>query len=250
MMPAPGQGLDSVAAAIAARILPALAVNLVLAYAAFRAGTVRPSGVLAGLLIGAAIWVAGGWPWFSILFLFFVLGSVLTKLGYGRKAKKGLAEADGGRRGWSHAVANTGVGTITALLWLWTGRPELAAAFAASFATAIFDTAGSEIGGLYGKTPILLPSFRRVPPGTEGAVSAEGTAGAFAASLAIAVPAALFGVVPWSLLPAVVAGAVIGGLYESLVAGKVPLGHMGLNFTNTLVGAIAAAGCAVLMKHV
>ncbi len=250
MMPIAGHGHDSIVLALSARWIPALAVNLILAFLAFRAGTVRPSGVVAGILVGGTIYLCGDWRWFSVLFLFFALGSALTKLGYARKEAKGLAEADRGRRGWPHALANGGVGVIAALAWLWTGRIECAAAFTASFATAIFDTAGSEIGGLYGRTPILLPSFRRVPPGTEGAVSLEGTLGAIGASLVLALPAAALGVVPAALLPAVIAGAIIGGFYESLVAGKIPLGHMGLNFTNTLVGALAAGGIAAFMNQV
>ena len=226
--------------ALLPRAAVGLAVNLALALLAARAGTVRRSGVVAGLLVGTLIWVAGGWPWWAVLGAFFVLGSLLTKLGYARKAARGLAEEKGGRRGWQNAVANGGVGVLAALAWLLTGWEPLRAAFAASFATALFDTAGSEIGGLYGRTPISLRTFRKVAPGTEGAVSLEGTTGALLMAALLAGVALLVRQIgPSALLP-VLAGSVVGGLYESLAAGRLPLGHQALNFTNTLMGALVA----------
>lgn len=220
------------------RLLPAVAINVILALLAYRAGTVRRSGIAGGLVIGLLIYLAGGGRWFTVLFGFFFLGSALTRLGYARKAARGLAESEGGRRGWQHAFANGGVGALAALGWFLTGFDPLRAAFVASFATAIFDTAGSEIGGLYGRTPISLRTFRRVPPGTEGAVSLEGTLGAFAAAALLVGLALLLGVVTPVGAMLALGGAILGGLYESLVAGKLPLGHMALNFTNTLVGAL------------
>jgi uncharacterized protein (TIGR00297 family) len=242
----PGLGFDSLVAAARENGLGALVVNGILALLAYRAGTVRLSGVIGGLVVGGLIYLAGGWRWFLVLFGFFALGSLLTKFGYRQKAARGLAEDRGGRRGWQNAVANGGVGVLCALAWAWTGWEPLRAAFAASFATALFDTAGSELGGLYGKTPISLRSFRKVPPGTEGAVSLEGTAGALVFAALVAGLGVAAGVVPAAAFGVVLAGSVVGGLYESLAAGKLPLGHQALNFTTTRVG----GGVAALLARV
>lgn len=238
MSPLSGPGPEPLQAALASRGLAALGINLFLALAGWWAGAVRLSGVVAGFLIGFVIYLGGGWRWYLVLVGFFVLGSALTRLGYSRKAARGLAEANRGRRGWQHAVANTSVGAACAAAWLFTGDPRLAAAFVASMATAVFDTAGSEIGGLYGRTPISLRTLRRVPPGTEGAVSAEGTLGALAVAAVLVAIGMAAGVIPLLTAGFVLLAAVGGGLYESLAAGRLPLGHAGLNFTNTLVGAI------------
>ena len=45
-----------------------------------------------------------------------------------------------------------------------------------SSATKLADTFASEIGKAYGKTTFLITTLEKVPPGTEGAISAEGTA--------------------------------------------------------------------------
>ena len=58
--------------------------------------------------------------------------------------------------------------------------------FVASLATKLADTFASEIGKAYGKTTFLITTFERVEPGTEGAVSAEGTAAAVVGGLLLA----------------------------------------------------------------
>ena len=55
---------------------------------------------------------------------------------------------------------------------------SLILAYVPSLATKLGDTFASEIGKAYGKTTFLITTFERVEPGTEGAVSAEGTAAA------------------------------------------------------------------------
>ena len=47
----------------------------------------------------------------------------------------------------------------------------LIVAYVASLATKLADTFASEIGKAYGKTTFLITTFKRVEPGTEGAVS-------------------------------------------------------------------------------
>ena len=90
----------------------------------------------------------------------------------------------GGARGWRNAWANGGVPAFLALLAGAAGpRPggEAAAllitvAYAAAVATAAADTCSSEVGKAYGRRTFLITTLRPVAPGTEGAVSLEGTA--------------------------------------------------------------------------
>lgn len=58
--------------------------------------------------------------------------------------------------------------------------------FVASFASKLADTTSSEIGKAYGQTTYLVTTLQRVPRGTEGAVSAEGTAAGVVAAAAVA----------------------------------------------------------------
>jgi uncharacterized protein (TIGR00297 family) len=218
---------------------------------AFAARTVSASGFVGGFLVGATIWTFLGWPGFVVLLSFFVLGSALTKLGYSRKAEKNLAQEAGGRRGAKHAFANAGVAMMAAVFAATTVYPDLfALAFAAAFATAAADTAGSEVGQLIGKRTFLITTFKPVPPGTEGAVSVEGTVAGIIASIVVAVVAAAVGLFPWAGVWVVVVAAFIGTTLESLFGATLEdqglLDNEAINFLNTLVGALAAAAMTPL----
>jgi len=228
------------------------AVNLVLALAAHAARSVNLSGAAAGFLVGTAIWAFLGWPGFLLLAAFFVLGSAATKLGYGHKAAAKLAQEDGGRRGARHALANCLVAVVCAVLAATTPYGLLfSLAFAAAFATAAADTAGSEIGQLYGRRAYLPTTFRRVPPGTHGAVSVEGTLAGVAASLVLGGLGAAVGLYPWPGAVLVAAAAFVGTTVESILGATVEtdglLDNEAMNFLNSLIGALVAFGLAALL---
>ena len=219
------------------RFAVGLLVNTILAIVAWRAGAVRKSGLEVGILLGTCIFAAVGWQGFMILITFFVLGSVLTRMGYAQKREIGAAEEHEGARGASHALANAGFATVFAILYWITRQPMWLLAFVAAFATAAMDTAGSELGPLFGRRTISLKNLKPVSPGTEGGVSLEGTvAGLIAAGLVAIVGAFLF-LIPMTHVGLVVAGALAGNLYEGMLGARRLLSHGWLNATNTLVGA-------------
>lgn len=234
-------------AALAGRLVPALLVNAVLALVAFFAGSVRKSGLAGGLLVGIPIYLFLGAGGFVVLVLMFVMGTALTRWRYAGKERLGVAEEKGGARGMSHALANAGVAALgAAAAWL-TGETWGAVAFAAALATAAMDTAGSEVGPLLGKRTISLRDFRPVPPGTEGAVSLEGTAAGLAAAAVIGIGGWLVSLYPGPLVAAVAIGALLGNLYEGIAGSRHWLSHAWLNATNTLVGAAGAVLAARLI---
>jgi len=222
-------------------VLPAVGVNLVLAGLAYQAGGVRRSGVAGGLLVGIPIAVFLGWRGFLILGAMFLIGSLLTRLGYARKHALGAAEEEKGARGMSHALANGGVAALCALgAWL-APHPLWAVAFTAALATSAMDTAGSELGPLWGRRTVSLRNFAPVPPGTEGAVSVEGTAAGLGVALVLALLGAGTGFLSLGAVLPVVLAAWGGNLYEGILGSRRLLPHTWLNATNTLVGAGLAA---------
>jgi uncharacterized protein (TIGR00297 family) len=187
---------------------------------------------------------------------FFVIGSAATLLGYSRKAKEGLAQEKGGRRGAAHAFANCGVATICAIAcWRGLGLVPLFMGVA-SLATAAADTAGSEIGQLIGRNTFLPLSFRRVARGTEGGVSVEGTLAGIVAAFAVgfaAVAMAAHHLRPgftgtvtidrFHTVAVLTACGFLGSYLESIFgsinrrAGS-PVSNGVMNFLNTAVGAL------------
>jgi uncharacterized protein (TIGR00297 family) len=243
-----------------------LIVNTLLAAIGLALRSVDLSGAIAGWILGAILIVCGGWPMYVALLLFFIIGTACTKLGYSRKARLGLAQERGGRRGISHAVANVGVAALCAItlsLKVDSGAPvqlwTIALMGLAALATAAADTTASELGQLFGRTPFLPLTLRRVPVGTEGAISVEGTLAGLAAGALVAAAGWLSyvtmiyasGLAPRFLpnmtfivrpILAVTFAAVAGSYVESLIGSwnrkqAVPITNGALNFLNTVAGA-------------
>jgi len=226
-----------------------LAVNAALAIAGYLVRSVDLSGALGGWILGAILILFAGWPAYLALLIFFAIGSAVTKLGYRQKAARGLAQEEGGRRGFSHAFANVGVAAILALLVASTPSPAtFYLAALGALATAGADTTASEIGPLLGRRTFLPLSLRTVAPGTEGAISLEGTLAGILAAAAVASGGILAAsmqsgvATSWKLIALVTLCGAGGSLIESLVGGwnrtrskQIPNGV--LNFFNTMAGA-------------
>ena len=114
-------------------------------------------------------------------------------------------------------------------------------AYAAAVATAAADTCSSEVGKAYGRRTFLITTFRPVPPGTEGAVSLEGTLGGLAGGAVIAAVGALGGLYSPAWAAAVAAAGLLGSLAESVIGTVAErrgwLDNDLLNALNTAIGA-------------
>lgn len=238
----------------------ALALCAGLAAAAWWRRALTVSGALASVVVGALVAGGAGWGAFLVLLAFFVLGTGATRLGRAVKEARGIAEARGGRRAAGNVISNGGVAALAAPLVLPGPAPDVVAtagvALASALATAAFDTVSSEIGKAWGRRTYLATTFRPVPPGTEGAVSLEGTLAGAAAAAALGCVAALGGVLPAGQasagVVAVVAGAFAGTTFESLAGALLEssgrrVDNHALNFANTLVGALAGAGAFAVL---
>ncbi len=223
------------------QVLAALIVTGVFAALALSLGMVSRSGAVGGFVVGSAIYLSLGWRGFAVLALFVVGGSVLTRLGYGRKLRVGKAEARRGRRGARNAVANCGVAVACAALSALTPYPSaFAAAFVASLGAAFADTAESEVGQLSGRHPRLITTLRQVQPGTDGAVSLPGTLAGLAAAILTAILAFALGLVEGGRVAVIVAlAAFLGTVADSLIGARYPrIGNEATNVICTLTAAL------------
>lgn len=233
----------------------ALLVNAVLIAAAqrlpllTRAGWVH-AGILGTVLLGSLDWP--GW-WAVVLYL--ALGSLVTRLGFRRKQELGLAEGRGGRRGpenvWGSAATGAALALLIALQPLLPLNPVLLCiGFAASFAAKLADTCGSEVGKRWGRHTVLITSLRPVPPGTEGAISLEGTAASLVGSAVMAALMLALGLLQdpqaWLLVTAI-------GLLATLIESGIGAGLQGrwrwlsnelVNGLQTLIAALLAMAAA------
>lgn len=223
----------------------ALAVNLAVAIAGYVARTVSWSGAAAGALIGTMILAATGWSGWGLLLLTFAVAVIATRLGGTKKHALGIAEERGGRRGAANAIANTGFAAVAAVMSAvsYAHRPALLA-FSAALIAGSSDTVASEIGKAWGKRTLLVTTRRRVRAGTPGAMSLEGTLAGVAAAAALSAIAAQLDLIAWTVVGAVVVGATVGALLESVLAARFEksgvVNNDLLNFINTATAAYTA----------
>jgi uncharacterized protein (TIGR00297 family) len=226
----------------------ALVINAVLIAAAQRLPVLTPAGwvhagVLGTLLLGSLDWP--GW-WAVVLYL--ALGSLVTRLGYRRKQQQGLAEARGGRRGPENVWGSAATGAALAVLTVLPSAPValLQLGFAASFAAKLADTCGSEIGKRWGRHTVLITTLKPVPPGTEGAISVEGTVASLVGSAVMATLMLWLGLLSdggcWLLVALV---GLVATLIESLIGATLQprfrwLTNEWVNALQTLIAAVLA----------
>ena len=220
-------------------VTAALLVTGVFAGLAYALGMVSRGGAAGGFVIGVVIFACLGAQGFAVLALFVVTGSVLTRIGYRTKQRRGVAQPHGGRRGAGNALANCSVALICALLAALIPSEAFAAAFVASLGAAFADTAESEIGQLANRTPRLITTLRKVSPGTDGAISLPGTlAGLLAATLTALLGLSLELVEEPSVALLVAGAAFLGTVADSLLGALTPrIGNELTNVSCTLVAA-------------
>jgi uncharacterized protein (TIGR00297 family) len=231
--------------AVLGRMPAALLVNLAVALASHRAGSVSTSGLGAGIVVGVVIYACAGPAGWALLFAGFLLATLTSRVGLKRKTVLGIAEEREGRRGAANTVANCAVGAVAAVLAVTSAHAPLALlALTAALVAGASDTVASELGKAWGGRTFLPTTLRRVRPGTPGAMSLEGTAAGILAAGLLAVAAAGLQLVPWHWTWLVVVAATAGALVESLLAATLEasgvLDNDLLNFLNTAAAAAAA----------
>jgi uncharacterized protein (TIGR00297 family) len=149
--------------------------------------SVDAGGAVAGAIVGAAIFAAGGPLFWVILMAFFLSSTALGRIRRGDKQWADAIHQKGDRRDFVQVLANGGVGMAAAVIFRITGNPAWAMGFAVSFASSNADTWSSEIGMLSRSDPVSLVSFRTVPRGVSGGVSLLGCLMGLAGAAFIAV---------------------------------------------------------------
>ncbi|MCE5296677.1 MAG: DUF92 domain-containing protein [Euryarchaeota archaeon] len=139
------------------------------------------SGSLASFGVGSLIGIFGSINWLVLLIIFALTGFIVTKYKFEVKRKKGLQEGSKGERTYRNVVANGSVPLMVALISFAMGEQGSDAAgiaYLCAISVAASDTVASEMGVLSSKAR-LITNLEKVEAGTNGGVSAYGTAWAF-----------------------------------------------------------------------
>jgi len=216
-----------------------------------------PAGFAHSFALGTMLWATLGWKGWLYCVSYLFLGQLVTKVRFAEKEKAGIAEKRGGRRGPENVWGSAATALICAACsvqgstFLGIGTDVFVLGYVASLATKLADTFASEIGKAYGKTTFLITTFERVQPGTEGAVSLEGTVAAAFGGLALSLVGYALGFV--HTIPAVLVStfaAFVACNVESLLGATIQekkgfewITNEVINFINTVIG----AGIAISM---
>jgi uncharacterized protein (TIGR00297 family) len=235
-----------------ASVLTAYVIAGVFAFIVWILRAATPAAALTGGLFTVILylWTPGWrtmlWP----LLALFLLTFAATRFGRSRKELVGVAEEKHGRTA-SQVVANLGAAAIAAIplrawrVWLgiYPGRVALIAAVAA-LGEATADTLSSELGEVLGGEPYLLTTFRRVPTGTDGAISLNGTVAGAAGAAVITVIAAFVFRLSATESAIAFAAAIFGLFVDSLLGATLErrgwLNNDGVNALSTAAAAVLA----------
>lgn len=158
---------------------------------AYRYQLLNASGAAAALAVGGLVFGLGGVAYTVPLLVFFVTSSVLSRVGAARKSRdSGEAIKSGPRDAWQ-VLANGGIPTLIVCLssilppGATPSSRDWFLLYLGALAAANADTWSTEIGMLSKGWPFHVTAFRRVPPGTSGAVSWLGSIAALAGAAVI-----------------------------------------------------------------
>lgn len=228
------------------RTLLAVAISLALAGLAWGLKLVTPSGALSGFLLGVAVYLGYGYKSFLLMFTFFLMGSAATRLGYARKAARGVAEKRGGARSWREALANSLAGAFFSILVITTHHEgAFLIALIAAFAEAAGDTVSSEIGQWISPRAYLITTFRPVPAGQDGGVSVGGSLAGFLASALVVALGYGMGLCGRGGAALALSGAVAGNLLDSVLGATLERRGLVTNGIVNFAGSSFAGGLAL-----
>lgn len=231
------------------KFIYSLIIILILAYFIKRKGLLDKIGILCSSIMAFIILMGADVQWLILMVCFLIFGSIVSKIGYSKKASMGLGES---KRTIKNVLANGSLAVLIVLLYSLGIIDYNTALFGyiGSIAAATSDTFSSELGVLSNETPRLITTFQKVKRGVDGGISLYGTlAGLFGAFLIGVLAYIMFGInsnlnVSINIIWIGTISGLIGNLSDSLFGalferrGLFTNEHV--NFTCTLIGCIGA----------
>ncbi len=229
-------------------LLTPAAVTALFAVLARLLRAVNTAGALAGAAVTFLIYATAGLGGFMVLLTVFIVTWACTRLGAARKQQLQLTRDARGRNA-AQVLANAGVGAAFSVASVVRHEGDLLLVSAvAALAEAAADTASSECGEALARGARLITTLKRVPVGTNGAISVVGTLAGVLAAAGVAATAAALSLVSARLAIVAAVAATAGMTIDSLLGATLEprrlLGNNAVNFLSTLAAALIALALA------
>ena len=165
------------------QITQGFGLALLVAWLSVRAGFLSASGGVATFLLGTLIFGIGGWAWTVPILTFFIISSLLSKIGKTKKDK--LDYEKSGQRDVFQVWANGGPAGLAVIGYTFFPDPVWYALFIGSVAAVNADTWATEVGVFSQFKPRSILNLKVVEHGTSGGITPLGTFASLAGSALI-----------------------------------------------------------------
>lgn len=196
---------------------------VVVAGVSYKLKFLTTDGAIATFILGGFIFGLGRWEWSVPILLFFVIGSIASKLFSRRKASYNLLYEKSHTRDSAQVLANGGFALLMLICNVLSPNYHWFLAYLGALAAVTADTLATEIGVFSRNSPFSLSLWKRVEKGVSGAISSLGTvSGMFSAAALVALTlpfAGGYGLFPVRLVVAGAFSGVIGSLADSVLGG-------------------------------
>lgn len=231
------------------KFIYSLIVILILAYLIKKKELLDNFGIVCSSIMAFIILMGADVQWLILMVCFLIFGSIVSKIGYPKKASMGLGES---KRTIKNVLANGSLAVLIVILYSFGIIDYNTALFGyiGSIAAATSDTFSSELGVLSNETPRLITTFQKVKRGVDGGISLYGTlAGLFGAFLIGVLAYIMFGInsnlnvgtnVIWIGTISGLIGNLSDSLFGALFERRGLFTNEHVNFTCTLIGSISA----------
>jgi len=198
-----------------------LLFSFFLAFASLKLHSLDLGGAFGAMIIGSIVFSIGGLPWVVPMVVFYILSSILSKIGKSKKKIiREVVEKDDIRDVYQ-VLANGIVAFICALLYWYTGDDIFFIFFLGSIAAATADTWGTEIGVLSKAKPVNIIRFYPVEAGSSGGITVLGTFGAFLGASALSISGLLSTLEKSRIFIPIIIGGFLGALTDSILGATI-----------------------------
>jgi len=205
-----------------------LTIGLVLAalvaFSTYRLHFLSESGAVGTFLLGTVVFGIGGWKFSIPILVFFILSSLLSKLGKRRKQKLAQTYQKSSRRDLGQVIANGGLAGVLVIFWNFYRMDSIFYLYLASLASVTADTWATEIGFFSKVPPRLILNFKPVPSGTSGGLTILGTTASLVGAAMIAASGWVVadpGQMNCRIFAAIILAGLAASLFDSLLGATV-----------------------------
>ena len=202
------------------QLIVGVVLGIIIAVAAYFLKFLKASGAVATFLLASLVYGVGGWKWTIPILAFFVLSSMLTKIGKSQKKESELLYEKPGARDVGQVAANGGVAGIVVLLQYVFQNFDFYPIYLGAVAAVTADTWGTEIGTYVRGKTVSIITMRTVNAGVSGGISIAGLIGGMLGAAVITVSAVGWITSARVIVVAIVAG-IVGSLADSILGGTI-----------------------------